>query len=136
MTKLPSARCTISRSRARTIACLAIASTVALELLSGQLCGQRDAGSHAIALLYLLIPLSPAVVALLTPNPLCSVAAVVPVAGWIVHAFYFECIRPYQGGGASMVYLGVWFYGFVCAAAAAVLAVPLLRLLGVRVSAA
>lgn len=132
----PLARLTVTRVQARRAASLAIAVTAGLEVLSGAVCGHRDAESQAIGLLFLLVPLSPALVALFTPNPLSSVAAAVPVAGWIVYAFYFECIRPYRGGGASMVYLGVWFYGFMSAVAAALVSIPLMRHLGVRVGAA
>ena len=89
-----------------------------------------------MALGFMLIPMSPALVALATPNPLCSVAAAVPVLAWVAYAYYFECIQPYPGGGASMVYMGVWFYGFLCALVSAVIAIPVLRILGVRVSAA
>jgi hypothetical protein len=129
-------RITVPLHRARRLATAALALVVLLELASGLLCGDRDAQSQLIALGFLLIPLSPALVALATPNPLCSVAAAAPVAAWIVYAFYFECVRPYAGGGASMIYLGVWFYGFLCAVAAALAAIPILRLLGIRVRAA
>lgn len=124
---------TVTRAQARRIASIAIAITAGLEVLSGAICANRDLDSHVIGLLFLLIPLSPALVALFTPNPLCSVAAAAAVAAWITYAFYLECVRAPQAGGASMVYLGVWFYGFLSAAVAAVVALPLMRLLGIRV---
>ncbi len=136
MTSLQFTRANVTKAQARRLALLAIGLTAGLELLSGAICGHRDAESQAIGLLFLLLPLSPAIVALAAPNPLCSVAAVLPVAGWIIYAFYFECVRTYQGGGASMVYLGVWFYGFFSGIAAALLSIPLMRLLGLRISAA
>jgi hypothetical protein len=98
--------------------------------------GSIEVERIATRLTWLLIPLSPALVAAFTLNPLCAIAAVVPVALLIAYAFYFDCIRPYQGGGASMIYLAVWFYGFLSSAAVAVLAIPLLRLFNIRVSAA
>jgi hypothetical protein len=129
------ARFTLSRARARRYAWVAIAITVSLEILSGTFCEHRDLQSQVIALGFLLIPLSPALIAVLTPNPLCAVAATIPVAGWILYAFYLECVNPSPGNGASMVYIGVWFYGFLCAGAAALISVPLYRLLGLRVAA-
>ena len=130
----PSTRKTVTPRQARALGGGAILLVVALEVAGRIACGGRDFGSLGIALAFLLIPLSPALVALLTPNPLCAVAAAAPVAGWIAYAIYFDCVRPYQGGGASLVYVGVWFYGFMSATVAAIAAIPLLRLSGVRVS--
>lgn len=128
-------RVAVSRKRARLWAVVALLLVLLLELMSGHFCGRRDAWSQVIALGFLLIPLSPSLIALATPNPLCSVAASISVAAWILYAFHFECVGPHQDGNASMVYLGVWFYGFLSALAAALSAALVLRLLGVRVSA-
>lgn len=33
------------------------------------------------------------------------------VLPWLMLAYYVDCIMPYQGGGASMLYLGILFWG-------------------------
>ncbi len=33
------------------------------------------------------------------------------VLPWIGYAFYVDCIMPYQGGGASMMYVAIIFWG-------------------------
>lgn len=125
----------ISRRIARRWAVVAILGVVLLEAAATFGCtAPADASGRLSRLIWLLIPLSPALVALFTPNPLCAIAAALPVAGLIGYAYYLDCIRPYEGGGASMVYLLVWFGGLIAAGAAALLAIAVLRLLGVRVT--
>ena len=115
----------------------AILTVASMEFVFALTCGASlDAENVAMRSGWLLLPLSPALLALLTPNPLCSVAAAIPVAIFIGYGYYIDCIHSYQGGGASMIYIAVWFYGFLCSAAAAILAIPLLRLARVRVGAA
>lgn len=132
----PPARLVMSRSKARRFGLAAVLVVFGMEVAAALGCGvPAEAETVLLRLLWLLIPLSPALVALFTPNPLCAVAAAIPVATFIAYAYHVDCIRPYQGGGASMIYIAVWFYGFLSAAAAALLAIPLLRLFRVRVGA-
>ena len=60
---------------------------------------------------FLLLPLAPALVSLVTSNPLRAVGACALLAPWLVFAYYTDCVRPYSGGGASMVYVAVLLWG-------------------------
>ncbi|MDQ8020484.1 MAG: hypothetical protein REI94_01495, partial [Moraxellaceae bacterium] len=68
-----------------------------------------------------------------TANPLRAVGACLLFAPWLVFAYYTDCVQPYQGGGASMIYVAVLLWGSLSSLAGAVLSGPLMRLLGIRV---
>ena len=55
-------------------------------------------------------------------------------APWLVFAYYTDCVRPYQGGGASMIYVAVLLWGTPCAIVGALLTGPVMRLFGVSVA--
>jgi ABC-type Na+ efflux pump permease subunit len=46
-------------------------------------------------------------------NPLISLTVTIPSALIYLAAFYIEFLKPYQGGGASMVYAVAWVYAFM-----------------------
>ncbi|MBL8381987.1 MAG: hypothetical protein JNM90_02855 [Burkholderiales bacterium] len=127
-------RIAIARSRARRLGLAAVAAALALEAASALVCRDADTANLLLSLAFLLIPLAPALVALATPNPLCAVAGAATVAGWIAYASQVECGAAAQTATAATVYYAVWFYGFLSAAAATLLAAPLLRVLGIRVA--
>lgn len=84
--------------------------------------------------MFVLVPLLPALVSLLTANPLRAVGACLLFAPWLVVAYYTDCVRPYQGGGASMVYVAVLLWGTPCAIIGALLTGPVMRLFGMSVA--
>lgn len=53
----------------------------------------------------------PAVIFLATRNPLRSVGASIVAISFYALAYYTDCIAPYEGGGASMIYVVVILYG-------------------------
>lgn len=57
------------------------------------------------------IPLLPGLIALFSRNPLRAVGAPIAVVPFYLFAYYVDCVQPYQGGGASMIYAGVILYG-------------------------
>ena len=109
---------TISYRKARWIGVAAILAVLLLQAFNSFACYHHDfltfLSSTAI---FVGIPLLPALVSLALPNPLRAVGACVFFAPWLLFAYYTDCVRPYPGGGASMVYVAV----FVCGTAISVL---------------
>ncbi|AXK72183.1 Na+:solute symporter [Lysobacter sp. TY2-98] len=82
---------------------------------------------------FVLIPLIPAFVSLMTANPLRAVGACALFAPWLAFAYYTDCVRPYTGGGASMIYVGVLLWGTPSAILGALVTGPVLRLFRISV---
>lgn len=113
----------------------AILAVIALQALNSFGCYNHTLMTFVQVLgMFLLVPLLPALISLLTANPLRAVGACLLFAPWLVFAYYTDCVRPYQGGGASMVYVAVLLWGTPCAIAGALLTGPVMRLLGVSVA--
>lgn len=58
-----------------------------------------------------LICLAPAAAFLLARHPVSAAAASTAVLPFLLWANNHECIQPYPGGGASMVYVVVFMFG-------------------------
>ena len=118
---------------ARRWALASVAACLALETAAAFACDPAlDLTTLAIRWSFLLIPLSPALIAAGSRNPLCAIPAAASVAGWIVFALQAECLRAGPAGTAATAYYAVWVYGFISAALLALLAGPVLRVVGVR----
>lgn len=87
----------------------------------------------ATTAMFLAVPLLPALVSLAFPNPLRAVGACALFAPWLLLAYYTDCIRPYSGGGASMIYVAVLLWGTPSAIMGALFAGPVIRGLGIEV---
>lgn len=125
---------TISRRSARILGVTAIVGILLLQAFNSMACYDHSLMGYLGAVgFFLVIPLLPAVVSLATANPLRAVGACLLLAPWLAFAYYTDCIRPYAGGGASMVYVAVLFWGTPCALLGALLTGPVLRLFGMRV---
>jgi len=48
-------------------------------------------------------------------------------------AYYTDCVRPYSGGGASMIYIAVLFWGTPSSLVGALVTGPVMRVLGISV---
>jgi hypothetical protein len=83
--------------------------------------------------MFLGAPLLPALVSLAFPNPLRAVGACALFAPWLLLAYYTDCIRPYSGGGASMIYVAVLLWGTPSAIIGALVTGPVIRGLGIEV---
>ena len=117
--------------RARALGLVAVAGVGLLQAFNSFACYDHDLLGYLGALGFIAIPMLPAVVALFTKNPLRAVVASLLFAPWLLFAYYTDCVRPYQGGGASMIYVGVLLYGLPCALIGALLAGPALRGIGI-----
>jgi hypothetical protein len=82
---------------------------------------------------FLLAPLLPAVVALFFPNALRAVGACALLAPWLLLAYFVDCVRPYSGGGASMIYIAVLLWGTPSAIIGALITGPIMRRLGIEI---
>ena len=125
----------ISRRQALITGMTAIALIIALQAFNSVGCyGHTLLTFVQVVGMFVLVPLLPALVSLLTANPLRAVGACLLFAPWLVLAYYTDCVRPYQGGGASMIYVAVLMWGTPCAIIGALLTGPAMRLLGVSVA--
>ncbi len=126
---------TVSRGTAQWIGAASIFIVVLLQSYSGVACYHQSVADFVVAFSIFVAPaVVVAVVALFTANPLRAAFASACFAPWLVTAYYSDCIAPYRGGGASMVYVVVLLYGLPCALVGAFIAGPLLRRLGVSVA--
>jgi hypothetical protein len=66
------------------------------------------------------IPLIPCVVVLFTKYPESAIGGSIVTIAFYALAYYNDCILPYQGGGASMVYVLVVMFGTPLSAVATV----------------
>ncbi len=124
---------TIPRTSALRLGLLAVAGVVALELFNGMTCYHHGLRSQIVAFGFVAVGFLPGLIALFTRNPLRTIGAALLFAPWLVVAYYTDCVRPYQGGGASMIYIVVTLYGLPSAAVGALLTGPVLRRLGLSV---
>jgi hypothetical protein len=125
----------ISRRQALITGMTAIALVIALQAFNSVGCYRHTFLTFVqVVGMFVLVPLLPALVSLLTANPLRAVGACLLFAPWLVLAYYTDCVRPYQGGGASMIYVAVLMWGTPCAIIGALLTGPAMRLLGVSVA--
>ncbi len=82
-----------------------------------------DAMSH---IWFPAIPLIPGLIAVFGENPLKAIGASLVAICFYALAYYTDCVLPYEGGGASMIYvvvimygtplafLGAWVVGVIC----------------------
>lgn len=104
----------ISRSKARRLGIAAIGAVLLLQSFNSFVCYHHDFREFFFATtIFVGIPLLPAFVSLALPNPLRAVGACMLFAPWLFLAYYTDCVRPYSGGGASMIYVAVFMWGTV-----------------------
>jgi hypothetical protein len=123
----------ITRNRAQVIGVSAIGIVVLLQAVNSFGCYEHDFTGYLKSLAFISVPMLPALVALFTRNPLRACGASALFAPWLVLAYYTDCIRPYTGGGASMIYIVVVMYGLATALLGALVSGYVLRLFGITV---
>lgn len=124
----------ISYNQASQLGIGAVCAVFALQAFNGFSCYQQDVVTFLWSTpLFVGFPLLPAFAALWQRKPLGAVGACALFAPWLLMAYYEDCIRPYSGGGASMTYVAVQFYGVLSSMLGAYITKPLTRLLGIQV---
>lgn len=125
---------TISRRRARWIAVAAIGAVLLLQSFNSFACYHHDfLEFFSATAIFVGIPLLPAFVSLALPNPLRAVGACMLFAPWLLLAYYNDCVRPYMGGGASMVYVAVLMWGTITSLIGAVITSFVTKTAGIKV---
>jgi len=98
-------------------------------------CYQHDVATFlSVTFTLLAVPLLPALISLPLKNPLRAVGACALFAPWLVLAYYTDCIRPYSGGGASMIYVAVFLWGTITSVIGALIAPLIAKGAGIEVS--
>ena len=126
---------TIPRRRAVGLGVLAIGVVLLVAAFNGFACYDHDLPTFVLTTTLFVVPaLVPALVSLVLPNPLRAVGACVLFVPWLLFAYYVDCIRPYAGGGASMVYVAVLLWGTQSAVLGALVTGIVTRALGIVVA--
>jgi hypothetical protein len=124
----------INRSQAIFSGVAAILGVICIQAFNSFACYGHDLLSFLGAVgIFLLVPLLPAIISLATANPLRAIGSCLLFAPWLVLAYYTDCVRPYTGGGASMIYVAVVLWGTPSSIVGALVTGPITRALGVSV---
>jgi len=127
----------INRGRAVTYGLVAILGVVGLQAFNSFACYRHGMAEFLSALgMFFLIPLLPPIIALATANPLRAIGGCLLFAPWLALAYYTDCVRPYTGGGASMIYVAVLFWGTPSSILGVFVTGPITRMLGISVAGA
>ena len=121
----------VSRKQAWGLGVGSIVVALGVQLFNDIACYERGLFEALSTLWFPAIPLVPALIALGSGNPLRAVGGSLVVIGFYLLAFYTDCVVPYSGGGASMVYVAVVMYGFPLAVVAVFVTGTLLRWMGI-----
>jgi hypothetical protein len=81
---------------------------------------------------FVALPLLPAILAAFSREPLRAVGGCLLFSPWLFFAYYTDCVRPYAGGGASMIYVAVMLWGLPTTLLGVFIAPTVLRTLGLR----
>lgn len=115
----------------------ALALPLLLQAFNSAACYRHTVADFLAALgIFVLPPLLPVLLALWVRRPLQAFVGALCFAPWLVYAYVVDCLLPYRGGGASMIYVAVLLYGLPSCLIGVLLSGPLLRRLGIRSAAA
>lgn len=125
---------TIKRSRATLWGLAFIVLVVSIHAFTSFACYKNDLLTFMLSSgMFLGIPLIAAFAGLISKNPLRAIGACFLFIPWLIFAYHTDCIRPYAGGGASMIYVAVLIWGTPSAIAGALIVGPISRLLGLKI---
>jgi hypothetical protein len=99
---------------------LSILAIVFLQAINSFGCYGHDFIAYLKALIFIAVPMLPAIACVVARSQARAVAASIFFAPWLLFAFYTDCIRPGADGGASLAYASVMLFGFPSALLGAV----------------
>ena len=125
----------ITRRKARWMGVAATGGVVLLQSFNSFTCYHHDFRTFLLATsIFVFVPLLPALVSLVLPNPLPAVGACVLFAPWLLLAYHTDCVRPYSGGGASMIYVALLLWGTASSFVGALITHLITKHLGIEVT--
>lgn len=124
----------ISKGLAMRIGLISVAVVICFEVFNGLACYHHNLNTQLIAFGFVATGFLPGLAALFSKNPLRTVGAALLFVPWLILAYYTDCVRAYQGGGASMIYIAVVMYGFPSALIGAFVTGPILKFFKIIVS--
>jgi hypothetical protein len=95
----------------KTLAWLSIALAICFQLFNDVACYEKSISEIALWFWFPLIPLVPAITFARQDKPVNAIAAALVIIPFYLFAYYADCVMPYEGGGASMVYVIVVMFG-------------------------
>lgn len=124
----------LNRKQAKKWGLVAMVAVLLSQTIAGVTCYQQDMMTLLSSMAFFIVPpLLPAIVAWIFFNPLRSVVGCLFFIPWLLLAYYIDCIAPYEGGGASMVFVVVLFGGFVTCLLGVLLGAWVMRRFGIVV---
>lgn len=124
----------ITRKKAIKLGVWSILIIVALHSFNGFACYSSSISDFVYStLVFIGIPLIPAFISLISKNPLRAIGVCVFFAPWLVFAFYVDCVAPYEGGGASIIYIAVVLWGTLSSIAGAIIAEVISKLANIQI---
>jgi hypothetical protein len=108
----------------------AVGLVCALQGVNSFACYQHNVWQYLGSLLFIAIPMFPALTALKSEHPVRAVGGALLFAPWLAVAYYADCIEPYSGGGASMIYVAVVLWGLPTCFVGVLLSGPIARFFG------
>jgi hypothetical protein len=125
----------LSRRCSLSLALAALLTVVALQAFNSFACYQHGLAGFLGSLGFVAFPLLPAILASFSREPLRAVGGCLLFSPWLIFAYYTDCVSPYTGGGASMIYVAVVLWGLPSTLLGVVLAPSVFRPLGLRTEA-
>lgn len=128
-------RAPLPRSLSLKVAVGAFVAVAVIQGFNSFACYRHGVGLYLASLGFVALPLLPAILAAFSREPLRAVGGCLLFSPWLFFAYYTDCIRPYTGGGAAMIYVAVMLWGLPTALLGVLLAPTVFRSLGLRTEA-
>lgn len=121
----------LTRNQSLIAGACAIGAVFLLQAFNSAACYRHDMATFlSVLAMFVVPPMLPALVGLATKQPLRAVGGSLLFAPWLMLAYTTDCVMPYAGGGASMIYVAVVLWGFPCCLVGVLLSVRVGRALG------
>jgi hypothetical protein len=124
----------ISHEKAVYAGVIFILIAIGFQLFNDFACYKKSIVEALLFLWFPAIPLITAIASLKSKNPLRAIPSSLSVIPFYLMAYNTDCVQPYKGGGASMIYVVVIMYGTPVAFVCAFIADGICRLFNIRIT--